>query len=394
MTRVRVKSQEGISGCSHLQLSMSENMDSIEHRILQARDTLYEEELFHELFREARTMGNQGVTTRPNLVQVPVSDEQEILLDLVDVDADSPPDEPPIHSHDDDTLANAISHSIHILLAYAHRQNLRRRTQPPPPLSTKRRQTPEYHLLRPILAYLQHTSHVRWVESFLQDIHRVLQPAGLQCDFTANPFSSIRLPKQPTLPAVEALAQTFLFPLESTFSGKLASANASFKIRIRTNTFAPPFGTHFDLSANLPEYPDIQTPSHIGLQEEVANTLTHFIMLDILTAICQNQKSGAARSGKGAQANDQPVPWTAVYPHHGELLALSPTGPNIKLKVALSRHELSVRTYSMRSAQPIDASQEEASQSQTWTPDSKSPSLSLLEFVTAISVGNKSLDKV
>lgn len=52
--RVRVKDRGIITGCSKPYRSAAQDPDSIEGRILQARDTLYEEELFHELFREAR----------------------------------------------------------------------------------------------------------------------------------------------------------------------------------------------------------------------------------------------------------------------------------------------------------------------------------------------------
>lgn len=381
MLRVRVKHCGGISGCSKVQPAVTEDVESIENRILQARDTLYEEELFHEVFREARMLGNQGVITRQNLVQIPVSEEQDILLDLVD-DQDLLSDETPM-SHEHDTLANAISHSIHILLAYAHRQNLRRRTQPPPPLSTKRRHTPEYLLLRPVMAYLQHSSHVRWVESFLNDIHRVLQSAGLQCEFKATPFSSIRLPTKHTIPTVEALVQTFLAPLESTFSCKLPSSHGSFRVRVRTNAVVPPFGTHFDISVDMPEYPDIQPPSRIGLQEEVATALTHLTMLDILTAIRQDQKS-AVEPSEDSKPTEQCLTWSAVYPHHGELVALSPTGPNKKIKVELSAQGLSVQSYTMR-GEFTESIDEKASRAQSWKPNSTTPgSPGLMEFVRAV----------
>jgi hypothetical protein len=131
---------------------------------MHARDTLYEEELFYELVREARMLGPYGVTTRQNLIRFPVSEEQEVMLDLVDADQE---DEATDESHD--VLANSIGHSIRILLTFAHRQNLYRRTQPPPPISQRRRHTPEYLLLRPVLVYLQHNSHVRWFESFLKE---------------------------------------------------------------------------------------------------------------------------------------------------------------------------------------------------------------------------------
>ncbi|PWY84821.1 hypothetical protein BO70DRAFT_290315 [Aspergillus heteromorphus CBS 117.55] len=382
--RVRVKHHDRFTGCSKVR--SSPEVDSIESRILQARDTVYEEELFHELVREARILGSQRVTTRQNLVRFPISEEQEVLLDLVDADQDASADDS-MESTEHDALADALSHSIRILLAYAHRQNLRRRTQPPPPLSQKRRHTPEYHLLRPIMAYLQHSSHVRSMETFLTDIYRVQKAAGLTCDFHAAPFSSVKLSRMhPSLPKVEGLVQQFLMPFESTFSGTLATPQSSFKVRIRTNPVAPPFGTLYDISVNLPHYPHVQPPSRIGLQKEAADVLTHFAMLEIVAAI----QAHGSKLAKDSPKKDvtAPLTWEAAYPHHGELLALSSAGQNKKLKISLSQKELTVEAYSMRGLDGFARSagaQSPKLRSQTWVPDQAGPVASLMDFVTEVS---------
>lgn len=370
---MRVRTNNRING-STKPANPTSNDVSIEDRILQARDTLFEEELFHELMREARLMNGQGVTTRQNLIRLAVSEEQEIMLDLVDVDeneSDSAMDE----SHENDVLADAISHSIHILLSYAHRQNLHRRTQPPPPLSQKRRPTPEYNLLRPVLAYLEHGSHVRWMESFLHDVTRIMKSAGIDCDSTAAPFASLGLQrKSPSLPKVEALVQGFLQPLESTFSGSLATPRSSFRIRIRTNLSAQPFGTNYDISMVLPQNPGIQPPTRVGLKDEAAGIFAHFLLLDVVSAISL-QRPPAGESTSVSK-------WQAAYPHHGELLALSSaTGePTKTMKVRLTRDEMTVEVQSTRVAEKA------STRSQTWTADlSQSAQSSLADFVSNVS---------
>ncbi|PYH89291.1 RNA polymerase II mediator complex component SRB4 [Aspergillus ellipticus CBS 707.79] len=378
--RVRVKHHDKFTGCSKVPGS-SPAVDSIESRILQARDTVYEEELFHELVREARIMGSQGVTTRQNLVRFPISEEQEVLLDLVDADQDT--DDSKMESTEHDVLADALSHSIRILLAYAHRQNLRRRTQPPPPLSQKRRHTPEYQLLRPIMAYLQHSSHVRSLETFMTDIYQVLQVAGLKCEFQAAPFSSVHLSRvHPSIPKVEGLVQQFLMPFESTFSGNLATPQSSFKVRIRTNPAAPPFGTLYDISVNLPQYPDVQPPSRIGSQREAAAALTHFAMLDIVSAIATHgTKLSKERPRKDTLA------WESPFPHHGELLALSDDDRGHKLIVSLSQNELMVETFPRSGPEGLRWSPGDPSpavHSQTWKLD-QTGSASLIDFITEVS---------
>ncbi|KAL3443781.1 RNA polymerase II mediator complex component SRB4 [Aspergillus insuetus] len=373
--RVRIKQQDRIIGCSKV-CRPSQDAASIESRILQARDTLFEEELFHEMMREARILGNQGVTTRQNLVTIPVSEEQEILLDLVDWDQDHALEEAG-SSSEQNALADAISHSIRILLTFAHRQNLRRRTQPPPPLAPKRRPTLEYQILRPVMAYLQHKSHIQWLETYIAKLRRVLEAAGIRCDFNATQFSSIGV-LQPShlVPKVESLVGVFLAPLESTFSGTLITPQSSFRVRIRTNPTIPPVGTFYDISVNLLQFPDVQPLNRVGLQEEVAQAITHFVMLDIAAAISLQNQEG---SGK--------VPWEVAYPHHGELLAVDTTGQSKKMKVSLSHEELNIQTYSLSRADGFanPGAAKSALLSHTWKPDTPGPQPSLADFVAQAS---------
>ncbi|KAF7585511.1 RNA polymerase II mediator complex subunit [Aspergillus hancockii] len=383
--RVRVKSHGQITGCSKRQ-SASNKAESIESRILQARDTVFEEELFHELVREARILGGQGVTTRQNLVRFPVSEEQEVLLDLVDDEQESSAEDESQSSKEHDVVADALAHSIRILLAYAHRQNLRRRTQPPPPSTPKRRQTTEYQLLRPVMAYLQHSSYVRWLESLLKDVQKVLKSAGITCDFTATPFSSLSLKRSNSaLPRVEALVQQFLLPYESTFSGQLVTPQSSFRVKVRTNVASPPFGTHYDVSVTMPQYPDVRPPKRIGLQDEAASVLTHFMMLDVLTAVSQ-AKDTPMNGVK--QETDRLLTWEAAYPHKGQLLALSNAGQCKKMTVSLSRHELTVQVYSASRidgfGRPVAAKTPDM-RSQTWKSDDTPGQPSLIDFVMDVS---------
>ena len=361
--RVRVKMNEKATGTSNPAKSASSDDQSIEGRILQARDTLYEEELFYELVREARILGPYGVTTRQNLIRFPVSEEQEVMLDLVDADQE---DEATDESHEHDVLADSIGHSIRIFLTFAHRQNLYRRTQPPPPLSQRRRHTPEYLLLRPVLVYLQHNSHVRWFESFLKDMYQVLKSAGVNCDYTATPFASVDLQHKTRFPKVEALIRAFFAPLESTFSGTLVTPKSSFKARIRTNVLGHPFGTNHEIFMNMPHHSDIQAPARMGLGHEAAAVLTHFIMLDVVSAISLYRPQAGST-------------WEAAYPHHGELLTTSPTTgeQKKKMKVTLVRNEMTLQVSGIRGA-GVDGSQ-------TWKSDQTPQQPSLMEFIADVS---------
>ncbi|KAL3481366.1 mediator of RNA polymerase II transcription subunit 17 [Aspergillus californicus] len=377
--RVRIRQNGRTTGCSKV-CRPTEDAESIENRILQARDTLFEEELFHEVIREARILGSQGVTTRQNLVRIPVSEEQEILLDLVDWDQDHTPEEAASTEHN--ILADAIAHSVRILLTYAHRQNLRRRTQPPPALTPKRRPVPEYQILRPIMAYLQHKSHVQWLGSLMDDLRRVLESAGIKCDFHATQFASIgTLQPNALVPKVEALARVFLAPFESVFSCGLITPQSSFQVRIRTNPAVPPFGTFYDISVSLPQFPDVKPPSRIGLQDEVAEVITHFVMLDIASSISLQNLSNPNPSGR--------LCWEVAHPHHGELLAQNSKGQSKRMKVSFTREELSVQTYSLSRTEghsSLSVPSPSAMLSQTWRPDLNEAMPSLVDFVAQASL--------
>lgn len=341
--RVRVIQNGRLSGSSKPTRSTFNGNETIEDRILQARDTVYEEELFHELVREARAIASFGVTTRQNLIQIPASDDLEILLDLVDTDEDTPEPEHDI-SQQQTSLAEGLAHTIRILLAYAHRQNLRRRTLLPLPLTPKTRSVPEHQLIRPALAYIQHMSHVRWLQSLLKDLFGVLQSAGLEPPaYTSRVFSTARRQTSPA-PAVETLVGQFLTPLLSTFNGKISTPRGSFSIAIHTNLSLPPFGTSFDVSFIMPKYPDLESPGKLSHREEVEAAITHLLLLDVVSTVSSNGGLPQPESDK----DETKGTWEAIYPQHGELLIPSKSEKRKKMKIALSRHELSLEIYTVR----------------------------------------------
>ncbi|KAJ5640233.1 Mediator complex subunit Med17 [Penicillium longicatenatum] len=386
--RVRVKQGSHISSSTRPYSSTSNDAESIEHRILQARDSVFEEELFHELVREARSMANSGVTTRQNLIQVPASEDLDILLDLVDAGDESlEADEGSTAT--DKLLADGLAHSMRILLAFAHRQNLRRRTQVPPPLTSKKRTIPEYHLLRPALAYFQHLAQLRQLESFIRDIYGVLSSSGLDIpELTTKKFiNGAPLPSYSSATPLEALIQKFLMPIESVLRGNLSTPDSFFSITIRTNLSAPPFSTHYDVSLNFPTFSDVKSPGHLALRDEVEAAVTHILLLDVVSRISSHERSSSHNS-----PGETSKTWDAIYPHLGELL-LSGINPEShrKMKVVLSRHELSLSTYLVHSidgvGRGINELRSHNTETRTWNSTSSinrpNTSPSMLEFVDA-----------
>lgn len=358
--RLRVQQDGQTVGSSKVPSLGLVDDESIESRILHSRDTLFEEELFHELNREARVLASHGVVTRQNLIQFNTSDKQQILIDLVDLD-DSQAGDRSLLSNEYDILAQATAQSLRILLTHAHRQSLRRRTQTPPPLTTKQRQTPEYQLLGPCLAYLQHNSHIRSINSFLSDLYGTIRATGLKCNYSTSPFASINLagdsrhPDSP--PTVESLVHTFLSPFESTVKGNLITPASSFTITIRTNISPTSNGTEYDFTINLPGYPDVSSPPKLGLKDEVEQLIMHLFTLDIVSIIPSLSNKNPPNTLTSAESKAQSPPpflnWEAIYPHHGELLAYSyVVRRNKKLTVNVERNQLSLTVGWLGGAEP------------------------------------------
>jgi mediator of RNA polymerase II transcription subunit 17 len=144
--------------------------------ILQARNTIFSEELWHELNREARTLGAFSVRPEDDTLIWPVSDSRNIILDLVplgDSDLNGSPPGP------DNALAEGIFLSLNLLLSYAHRQNHHRRTQPPPPISSEKRRQLPYSLLRPLLNRLQHQEALLQIRGLFRTLCQVLKSASV-----------------------------------------------------------------------------------------------------------------------------------------------------------------------------------------------------------------------
>lgn len=354
--RIRVKKNNKIVGSSRLSDFVAAGGDTIEARILQSRDSLFEEELFYELTREARILASSGVVTHRNSIHFEYDEEEQIILDIVDLDDIS--EESEDYSHERDTIAQATSYALRILLCYAHRRNSQRRMQLPQPLSTQKRPALYYDLLRPILSYLQHRSHVSNLQTTLRNVYQILRSAGLQSEYSSRSFSSIRLAdgnRSSTLPAVESFVRPFLNPIESSFSGTLANPTSKVTVTIHTNrpepttrhqTTPPSLGTEYEFSFELPNFPHMQAPGRIGLKSEAESLLLHLITLDLTTYIATVSSRQAEGAG-GSEGTKVPLRWEAPFAHYGELVAVRPDDesrvPVKTLSIHLSREELSLR---------------------------------------------------
>jgi mediator of RNA polymerase II transcription subunit 17 len=151
----------------------------LELRVREARNTILDQELWHEMNREARSLLAYNVQLLPASVRYQIDDSTAIIFTLATLG--EVPDlggEPELHSGDGYT--ETIRAALHLLLAYAHRQNARKRTQIRPLTTDRGRQAkPAYSLLKPIIAYTQHETWLRSSITFVSDLTATLRLAGI-----------------------------------------------------------------------------------------------------------------------------------------------------------------------------------------------------------------------
>ncbi|KAF7511493.1 hypothetical protein GJ744_004081 [Endocarpon pusillum] len=305
-------------GSSAISPSHMATKEAIDEQILQARNTLYEEELFFELGREARSLANQGATMSSKQIRMPVDEQTQLQIDLINSDHHSSSN---IAAGSDQQLADGIAISLRILLAHAHEQNLRRRSQPPPPMTLKSRPIPEYALLRPIIAHLQHRNHVKSLTNFLQTITQPLKSAGTRCDVqsTTSPLDTLTSvsssSSSSTTVTPNAILQTLTHPLTTTLTLHLPTASHSLNLTISTNLSPPLLGTEYSFSPQTLTYHSSSSSSPTPLTlptlsnlDEVEILVRRVLTIDLVECIashCTATATAVERRGKGKEEKEE-----------------------------------------------------------------------------------------
>jgi hypothetical protein len=219
---------------------------SIESSILIARNTIYEEELWQELHRESRVLANQGVRVVGTEIYFPMTSRKDIVLDLVPIEAENLKFR---KDDNDEATAEMISLALHLLLSHSHGQNLRRRSQMPPPITNRPPPNLPYNLLRPILARVHHESIVSSLTDLLRPLTKALNYTGVsnaQYSLNTTPPASVgtivqQSPDRVLDAMISNLSAEFNLPL--TESPRSQSLN----IRLKTILF-PNIETRFQVT--------------------------------------------------------------------------------------------------------------------------------------------------
>lgn len=246
--RLRLQKGDQLLGSTVVPRLPEGSETTLEARIRFARDSLFDEELYHEMVRESRILASMGVTMYGSTISLPVmsSDEMwsqrsaELLLDLVSLDEQrSEHDE----DRDHDNLAQAMLLAARLLLTQAHRDRLKLRSQVPPPLSDAKKETPTLAVLRPLLTFLLHRSTIDNLNAYLKGLQIVLEAASVATEID---LASVDMVAPEYVTSAEGLIQYAQQPLNSSASLKVippGSEAATFRFHIHTVASAPSFGS-------------------------------------------------------------------------------------------------------------------------------------------------------
>ncbi|KND89796.1 Mediator of RNA polymerase II transcription subunit 17 [Tolypocladium ophioglossoides CBS 100239] len=206
---------------------------SLESRVLEARNTIFSQELWHELTRELRALAAYDVRLEGSRLTYKIDQSSTIAVELLPLASCPSPDD----TLPESSTAEMISASLHLLLSYAHHRNELMRTRPiPPHVSRSRGQ--QHALLRPIIARMMSTLSIQSCTGYIGGLTKALQKAGLASSFTLHTpqLSAIEPgasgPNQPS--GAQTLVRNMLQPLE--FTVKLVILpESSLTIRGRTS---------------------------------------------------------------------------------------------------------------------------------------------------------------
>ena len=85
MLRIRIQTKDGTTTSSFTgpRDFSGKDLSEVEIELTRARDALFDEELYHELTKEARVISNSGVVIAESEINVPLADGSKVSIDLV-----------------------------------------------------------------------------------------------------------------------------------------------------------------------------------------------------------------------------------------------------------------------------------------------------------------------
>lgn len=209
-----------------------EGKSPLENALVQAKERIFEEELFSEASREAQLIVSMGAKVRSTSIEIELTPEYVISITYLPPSLDKH-----AHSHDDDDMAAFVGTGLRTMLIAEHEAKYQMRSQrAPAPMVSNQRPLAEYVLIRPIIAQLRH--HVN-VFPFLQ----VLKSYQISLDVAGLPFS-VEISSGDNDDLLTNRLQSLRQITRSLVKIKLPSG-ISVELNIETQLAPPRFGTQY-----------------------------------------------------------------------------------------------------------------------------------------------------
>ncbi|KAH3907560.1 mediator of RNA polymerase II transcription subunit 17 [Parastagonospora nodorum] len=377
--RVRIRQDGNVTGTSHLPTAVGESDTTIEKTIQRTRNSLFEEELFHEMSLEARQLMAHGVDYRDSIIHIDASGSagqqrsMTLLIDCIPLEGPNPASQ----EHANDWLAQNIVEGLRLLLTHEQSMRLYRRTQVPPPLTGQKREKQSPSLLRTLLAIFHHLQGVDSLYGYLNTVAETLKNAGLpiELDTTrevswARLANTLRSSPKKGISAADQLLDIFSKPFDGratlTLPALGGTPSESITLSTRTVIGQPTFGSEHRLTLPSTLAADLGLfPQHkFSSVEETVSYLDWVLSLNIAHRQLKNHFSTrAAIKGDDARVTIR--------------------GKNTK-KTAIADSDILIQMQDgkLRATATIAESEEgaeEAEQSYTWI--GKEASMSLTERI-------------
>lgn len=205
----------------------------LEDRVLEARNTIFAQELWHELNREGRLLVAQGVRLEESALSYSPDHHSRVILSLQPLSQFA--DQAMSEARPEDYRAEAMSVALHQLMTYAHRVNSQRRSRAVAKNRNQAATTSPCPLLRPMLAQIQHEKNMEEAIGFVSDLTSLLQAAGISTAiFKVFEPSILPNPNAARVSPSEALVRALFGPLECQFTLNMTT-EANLLIYCRTS---------------------------------------------------------------------------------------------------------------------------------------------------------------
>ncbi|RSL51831.1 hypothetical protein CEP53_008294 [Fusarium sp. AF-6] len=196
----------------------------LEARVLEARNTIFSQELWWEIRREARMLAAYDVKPDGSRLtyEFDPASKTRMAIELVPLSSQVSFDE----SLPDNSTAEIVATSLHILLATSHRHNELVRTRPIPPHVNRTRGQNVYSILRPTIATFMHRRRLNDATAHVGRIVQSLRRAGLPANFIIlTPRVSAPDPMTTRMPGAsksQVMTNNFIPPVRFTIRLTLA----------------------------------------------------------------------------------------------------------------------------------------------------------------------------